>query len=278
MMTKSSTVKVHIAKADNISLIISTYNNTTFLELVLKSVANLHTFPSEIIIADDGSTEDTRNLIDKYRAIIPIPIIHSWIPDKGYRLAKSRNVAIAKAKGEYIVSIDGDMVITPNFIKDHRRIMKKGQFVAGSRARLKEKATKRRCQTMDAIIHFWSRGLSRRLVLLRIPGLHYLIKGHEGLKKVRGCHMAFWKDDFIQINGFEENFEGWGMEDSEFVQRLLNNGIKRKNAKLLAPAIHLYHKEKSTEHVGRNQEILKETINSCKKRATNGVSQYLNNE
>lgn len=87
--------------------------------------------------------------------------------------------------------------------------------------------------------------------------------------------MAFWKEDFIQVNGFEEDFEGWGFEDSEFVQRLLNNGLKRKNAKLLAPAIHLYHKEKGGEQIAKNQEILKQTIALGKKRAVNGVSQYL---
>lgn len=279
MMTKSSTPSGNnIAIADNISLIITTYNSPQFLRLVLKSVMKQRVFPHEVIIADDGSTDETRELIDSYRSLMPVPLIHSWIPNKGFRVAKARNVAIAKAKSEYIIIIDGDMVLTSHFISDHRRLIKKGQFVTGSRARLKKEATQIRCTNQNADIHIWSPGLTRRLVLLRIPGMHYFIKGHDGLKNARSCHMAFWKDDFIQINGFEENFEGWGMEDSEFVQRLLNNGIKRKNAKLLAPAIHLYHKEKSTEHVGRNQEILKETINSCKKRATNGVSQYLNNE
>ena len=232
-------------------------------------------FPLEVIVADDGSTDETRHLIDLYRDIMPVPLLHSWIPDKGFRVAKARNVAISKAKGEYIIIIDGDMVVTPHFISDHSRLMERGQFVTGSRARLKEKATIERCITQNANIHIWSSGLTRRLVLLRIPGMHHFIKGHDGLKNARSCHMAFWKEDFIQVNGFEEDFEGWGFEDSEFVQRLLNNGLKRKNAKLLAPAIHLYHKEKGGEQIAKNQEILKQTIALGKKRAVNGVSQYL---
>lgn len=269
----TNSLKVSIA--NDISLIITTYNNTQFLELVLRSVMKQYTFPREIIIADDGSTKETQYLIDSYRSTMPIPLIHSWIPDKGFRVAKARNIAISKAKGEYIIIIDGDMILTPHFIIDHCRLMKKGQFVTGSRARLKEKATQQRCISRNVNIHIWSRGLSRRLVLLRIPEIHKLIKGYDGLKNARSCHMAFWKDDFIKVNGFEEKFEGWGFEDSEFVQRLFNNGLTRKNAKLLAPAIHLHHKEKSTDQAKRNQQILRETIALCKKRAEYGISQYL---
>ena len=125
--------------APEISLVITTYNSPAFLELVLKSVLRQHVFPLEVIIADDGSGEETRQLIDRYRKIMPVPLIHSWIPDEGFRLSKSRNVAIVKAKGSYIVNIDGDMVLMPHFIEDHRSLMKENQFVAGSRARLKEK-------------------------------------------------------------------------------------------------------------------------------------------
>lgn len=259
----------------NISLIITTYNSPLFLGLVLKSVVKQRIFPCEVIIADDGSTEETQELINSYRLIMPVPLIHSWIPDKGFRVAKARNVAIAKAKGDYIIIIDGDMVLTPHFILDHNSLIKKGQFVTGSRARLKEKATQKRCATQNADIHFWSPGLTRRFVLLRIPGMHRFIKGHDGLKNARSCHMAFWKEDFIKVNGFEENFEGWGFEDSEFVQRLLNNGLKRKNAKLLAPAIHLYHQGKSTEQAEENQKMLEQTVATNKKKAINGVIKYL---
>jgi len=274
-MNNSSNYPSKTSVSNSISLIITTYNNPSFLELVLKTVIRQHTLPREIIIADDGSTNETRHLIDSYRNIIPIPLIHSWIPDKGFRVAKARNVAIAKAQGKYIIIIDGDMLLTPHFISDHQRLMKEGQFVTGSRARLKEKATQQKCKTKNAKIYIWSAGLKRRLVLLRIPGMHHFIKGHEGLKNARSCHMAFWKKDFINVNGFEEDFKGWGFEDSEFVQRLLNIGLKRKNAKLLAPAIHLYHKEKTNTEIEKNRMILEHTIALGKKRANKGIDQYL---
>ncbi len=258
-----------------ISLVITTYNNPPFLELVLKSVGLQRTLPGEVIVADDGSTDDTRRMIDRYRTLLPVPLIHSWIPDRGFRVAKARNEAVARARGTYIILIDGDMVLTPHFVADHIRLMRPGRFVTGSRARLQEAATRRRCRTLDARLHIWSAGLSRRLVLLRVPGLHRLLKGHSGLRNARSCHMAFWKNDFVRVNGFEEAFEGWGYEDSEFVQRLFNIGLQRKNAKLMAPAIHLYHKEKSTERAEANHAMLEHTIRTGKQRAERGVDQYL---
>lgn len=261
--------------APEISLVITTYNSPAFLELVLKSVLRQHVFPLEVIIADDGSGEETRQLIDRYRKIMPVPLIHSWIPDEGFRVAKSRNLAISKATGSYIVLIDGDIVVTPSFIRDHRSLMKVGQFVTGSRARLSKNATEERCRTKDEAIHFWSKGLGRRLVLMRIPFMHHLIKGKTGLSHARSCHIAFWKNDFIQVNGFEENFEGWGYEDSELVQRFYNIGLHRKNAKLLACAIHLYHPEKPMDRADKNRNMLNQTIASGKKKAVLGIDQYM---
>lgn len=271
-MNLSSTIQ---QKNIRVSLVITTYNSPIFLELVLKSVLKQRVFPSEVVIADDGSTDETRLLIDNYRKSFPVPLVHSWIPDRGFRVAKARNVAIAKAQGDYIILIDGDMLLTPHFVEDHIRLMKAGRFVTGSRARLKEKATAQRCANRNADIHIASYGLSRRLVLLRIPWMHNFIRGHRGLRNARSCHMAFWKNDYVKVNGFEEAFEGWGYEDSEFVQRLYNNGLERKNAKLLAPAIHLYHAEKSTERAEANLDMLNGTINSKKLRADRGVDQYL---
>ncbi len=260
---------------NRLSLVITTYNSPAFLELVLKSVLLQRTLPGEVVIADDGSGEETRKLIDRYAATFPVPLIHSWIPDKGFRVAKARNEAIARTKGTYILLIDGDMLLTPHFVEDHARLMRPGQFVTGSRARLKPQATAERCRTLHAKIHIFSPGLGRRLVLLRLPWMHNLLKGHKGLKNARSCHMAFWREDFVRVNGFEEAFEGWGYEDSEFVQRLYNIGLTRKNAKLLAAAVHLYHPEKSKECAESNHRRLEETIRTGKTRADRGVSQYL---
>ena len=256
-----------------ISLIITTYNNPPFLELVLKSVLRQSVYPKEVVIADDGSGPETKKLIERYQRIFPVPLIHSWIPDLGFRASMSRNNAIVKAGGDYIVMVDGDMVLTPHFIKDHQKLMQKGFFVVGSRAPLSEKATRHRLQTLDPVFYFWSPGLMKRQVLIRIPLLSTWLKGKSGISRAKSCNIAFWKEDCVKINGFDESFEGWGYEDSDFFQRLLNIGINRKNAKGMAGAVHLYHPEENRVNAGKNWQMLQETIALKRTRARKGIDQ-----
>ena len=99
-----------------ISLIITTYNRPDALLLVLKSVEHQSLVPNEVIIADDGSNDKTQELIDDFITHSNINIIHSFQKDKGFRAAKSRNKAISKSTGDYIILIDGDMILHRNFI------------------------------------------------------------------------------------------------------------------------------------------------------------------
>ena len=84
--------------------------------------------------------------------------------------------------------------------------------------------------------------------------------------------MAFFRKDCININGFNNEFEGWGREDSEFVVRLLNSGIKRKNLRFSAIQYHLWHNENSRNMLQKNNNILDETINNSLVRCKNGIS------
>ena len=261
--------------AKDISVVVTTYNNPGFLELVLQALERQRVLPGEVIVADDGSGEETRLLIERHKKLIPVPLVHSWIPDEGFRVAKSRNIAVAKASGSYIILLDGDIVVTPDFVADHLRLMQPGRLVTGSRARLGEKATRRHVAEKNAHMTFWTRGLGRRFVMLHAPWLNGLFSHRDVLRRARSCHMAFFRDDFLAVNGFEEKFVGWGYEDSEFVQRLFNHGLHRWNAKLMASAVHLYHKSSPTNRSEENMALLQQTINEHRKRAELGVDQYL---
>ena len=124
------------------TLLITTYNWTDALEIVLMSVENQTIMPDEIIIADDGSTKETEDIIKKWQNKLKNPIIHSWQEDIGFRAAASRNKAIVKSTGDYIIMIDGDLVLHPNFIKEHINHCKLNQFTIGTRVLLKEKYSK----------------------------------------------------------------------------------------------------------------------------------------
>ncbi|RAX55308.1 glycosyl transferase family 2 [Helicobacter sp. 16-1353] len=129
-------------RENSVSLIITTYNQKESLRAVLDSTLRLNKMPSEILIADDGSKADTRELVESYKAKFHIPLIHIWHEDRGFRLSHIRNLAIDSANGEYIIIIDGDMILEPNFVSDHLEKAKKGVFLQGSRVILDEKVSK----------------------------------------------------------------------------------------------------------------------------------------
>lgn len=119
---------VKLAEANqtlSVSLIVTTYNRPDALSAVLQSVLVQKTLPEQVIIADDGSNEQTRAVIEQYQQKFPIPLIHSWQPDTGFKLAESRNRALVQLTSAYIVVIDGDMVMHPEFIQDHLNAAKK---------------------------------------------------------------------------------------------------------------------------------------------------------
>lgn len=124
------------SKKLTVSLVIATYNWPQALECSLKSVLRQSRLPDEVIIADDGSTPQTAALIETYRALFPVPLLHIWQPDEGFQLARIRNKAIAAAQSDYIVQIDGDLVLHRNFISDHCAFSEPGFFATGGRVLL----------------------------------------------------------------------------------------------------------------------------------------------
>ena len=109
------------------SLIITTYNKPDCLRVAIVTAMNQTVPPHEIIVADDGSREETFEVTRELRKQTNIPIVHVWQEDKGFRLNRSRNNAIALASGEYIVLLDGDCFVGPRYIEDHARAARRGR-------------------------------------------------------------------------------------------------------------------------------------------------------
>ena len=264
------------AGSPSISLIIATYNWPRALALVLESVRAQQVMPFEVIIADDGSRTDTRELIDHERQRLPVPLVHVWHEDTGFRLAAIRNKAIAAARGDFLVQIDGDIVLHPKFIAAHRTFARPGSWVQGSRALCSVALTQRLLAGGRAAIGPLSVGLHNRVNAWHAPWLTPLVRGERtGLHRVRGCHMAFWRDDLLRVNGYDEGMEGWGREDSELATRLCNAGVTRRNLKFSAVCYHLWHKQAGTDAVARNHERFMRTVREQRTRCERGIDQYL---
>jgi glycosyltransferase involved in cell wall biosynthesis len=265
-----------------VSLIISTYNWPAALSLCLQSILTLKTLPNEIIIADDGSKEETKKVIDAFAVISPVPVKHIWHSDDGFQLAKIRNKAIAASKGDYIIQIDGDIIMHPFFITDHLRFAKKNSVVRASRTYISEQQSKTMFAQQSVKINFTSKGIANSLSAIRLPLLwplfetSYKNKGDERFE-IHGCNMAFWKVDFIKVNGYNEAFLGWGPEDKELVARLLNVGVQKRFLKLGAIAFHLYHSENKKENLDKNEYLLKDAIVHRTVFCEHGINKYIVN-
>ena len=263
----------------NVTLIITTYNWPESLQLVLESVNYQTILPNQIIVADDGSTEETKDLIAGFNLSSNLDIIHSWQEDSGFRAARSRNKAIAKASGDYIILVDGDSILHKHFVLDHINNAEHGYFVQGSRALLTEKQTKKAID--DKIINFlfFSAQLKNRKNSIHSKLLSLIFSNKKNhLRGIKSHNMAFYKNDCISINGFNNDFEGWGREDSEFVARLLNFGVKRKNVRFNAIQFHLWHNENSRTSLEKNDEMLKYAINNRIQWCVNGINSIQKNE
>ncbi|MGL4909186.1 MAG: glycosyltransferase family 2 protein [Bacteroidales bacterium] len=261
-----------------VSLIVTTYNRPNALSLVLSSVLKQSVMPSEIIIADDGSGDETKELIDRFRGSFSFlcPIIHSWQEDIGFRLSRSRNKAIAQATSDYIILIDGDMLLSPHYIKDHISAAKEGNMYISSRVFLSKAFTdklEKRLQIEN--IPFWTKGIQcNRGNNIRVNQLWKLLPKITRYNQAKG-YMSFWRKDCISVNGFDENYEGWGREDSDFMMRMMNSGIVVRKLKYCALAYHLWHEEASRSHFNENHVFLEQVLLNNTIKTMNGIDKYL---
>ena len=262
-----------------LTLIITTYNWPESLLLVIESIKHQTILPDEVIIADDGSTKETKNLINNFKKDTDLNIIHSWQEDMGFRASRSRNNAIFKSSGDYIVLIDGDTILHTNFVKDHIANAESGFFVQGFRVLLSEKQTKKALAEKIVNFPFFSSEFKNRKNSIHSKLLSLIFSNKKNhLNGIKSCNMAFYRKDCLNINGFNNEFEGWGREDSEFVVRLINSGIKRKNVRFNAIQFHLWHNENSRILLEKNNAMLEDAINNRIQWCENGIISIEKNE
>ena len=253
-----------------ISVILATYNWPQALNLCLHSLSTQTDFDFEIIIADDGSTGATKELIDKHILTMPVSMKHLWQKDEGFRKTQILNQAIHAASGSYIVFLDGDCIVQPDFVMRHRQLTQAGHLVTGSRVLLNEELTKELLSWQSWDFH---RFVSKLFTYRLNGGINKYwplkIKLSDGVwrnykkfvwRRIKGCNMACWKTDALAINGFDESMTGWGHEDADFVFRLQNNGVIRKSGSWCTEVLHLYHRINDQSNAAENARRVREKI------------------
>ncbi len=258
------------------TLVTPTYNWPEALELLLLSARRQTHLPDEVIVADDGSTAETTELIKRFQKDFPVPLIHVRHEDKGNRKPAIMNKAIARASHDYIVEIDGDVIMHPEFIKDHLTMAEADTYLYGSRVSIQEEILAEVFRKKQIDFNWLSRGIKKRNRTLRIPLIADRAKRDpKKSSKLRGCNMSFWRADFIEVNGFNEDLSGWGIDDSELIQRMINNGVQGKRIKHRGIVYHIYHPEQDKSKVGSNEELERRAEEEGITYIDNGVDKYL---
>lgn len=252
-----------------VSLIVLTYNAPDFLDLVIRSVAEQTQLPDEIIVTDDGSTVETKELVDRLSQELNLRIRFLWQKDDGFRASRARNKAAEAANGDYLIFIDGDCVLPRYFIQSHMALSEQGMFVSGNRVLITKKGTEKTLQEKISLpnLSFLAWGIWRILGYVnRVSPLFLRIKIFPRNRKAnkwegaKSCNLSLYKLDFAAVNGFDEAFQGWGHEDADLSARLIANGCLRKDGRYFSPVIHLWHQENNRDLEEDNIERLQAVL------------------
>lgn len=234
-------------------LIVSTYNNPRSLRLCLASVAAQRVATDTVCIADDGSGPETAQAIAEFAAAHPqLRIRHVWHEDRGFEKCAILNKAMASSEADYLVFIDGDVMIHPEFIARHLELARRGRFCTGSLIRLDMATTQAVTPEMvrDGTVfdRRWLRehgaidrfGTWLKTMPLPKPVLEVLDVITPVQKALCGANASLFRDDALAVNGYDEEFK-YGGEDKDFGVRLANRGIRGRHLRYTAPLVHLEH-------------------------------------
>lgn len=268
------------------SVIITTYNNPDWLEKVLWGFSCQTNSNFDVVIADDGSGNTTRDLIDDMRAKVPFAIQHLWQEDEGFRKCRILNQAILQASGEYLIFTDGDCIPRRDFVETHLKHLQPGAYLSGDYVRLpmntsvainKEDILSGSCFELEYLIAngYPEKKISQRL---KAKGLKATLLDTFSFVRANwyGNNASGWKKDLVAINGFDERM-AYGGSDWEFGDRLNRYGIKRKRVRYRAIVLHLDHSRSYADPdlIKKNKAIWDEAVQKKTVWTDFGISTHL---
>lgn len=236
------------AGAPQAALIVSTYNWPEALGRVLESALRQTCRDFEIVVADDGSRPDTGAAVERVLrgGSVPVPWCHVRQEDTGFRQSRVRNLGVRHSRAPYLIFIDHDVLLHPEFVADHLALAGPKTILIGKRCFLPPEVS-------SALIANglgprwwpapWLRGLENRKNAIHCPILgRRLARPRTFQTALRGCNLSVHRDDFLRVDGFDEAYDGvWGREDSDFCYRLFHTGAVARNLWFLGLQAHLHH-------------------------------------
>ncbi len=270
-----------------LSVIVPTYNRPQALKLCLLSLASQSIIPNEVLIADDGSTMETRDtVLDMQKKLKhAFPIQHVWHEDIGFRKPKILNETVRRSTGDYLVFIDGDCMAHRHFIRSHVEYSSPDAILSGKRVEIGKELTGDLLSGGTIMNSFnlrllWDAVMKRsrkveEAIMLRNPYLRHITHRDRITDDgVWGCNFSLYKSLFIAINGCDEDFLDGSIEDNDLGIRVLNQGKQIRSLRGLAIIFHLWHKSSwsfENDKYQHNLSILKRRIDNHEMVCKNGM-------
>jgi Glycosyltransferases involved in cell wall biogenesis len=267
-----------------ISVIFTTYNSPEWLQNVLWGFDYQDDDHFEIVIADDGSREETRKLVEKFSVSSSKAVQHIWQPDDGFQKCRVLNKAIVAAKGEYLIFTDGDCIPRGDFVTTHRKHAEAGRFLSGGYLKLPMKASKQITQedikqgNCFDVNWLKSQGMTKTKGFMKLnagPRKEAIFNALTPTKPTWNGHNAScFKQDALTINGYDERLRYGGL-DREFGERLENANIRGKQIRYSAVVVHLDHARgyESPEDWQRNRDIRQSVAQNKTVATEHGIQQ-----
>lgn len=265
-----------------ISIILATYNREDALDVVLRSLSRQSDSDFEIVVADDGSTQRTAEIVTEWKRRLGVAVTHVWHADTGFRLAEIRNRAIVRSSGTYCIFLDGDCIVPADFVAAHRALAEPNWFVAGNRILLSRAVTESIFRDhlapdqwgLGDVVKLRLKGdVNRAAPFVRLP-LGVLRKMQpRNWRDVRMCNFGVFRADLDRVDGFDAIYQGWGREDSDLVVRLLHAGVRRKGGHFATGVLHLWHPEANRSRLQENDQRLQALLRGTRTRAERGLSE-----
>ena len=274
-------------KKERISVIVTLYNRLEYARNIILSLLHQTLMIDELVFADDGSKDDVADVIKDLVDRCPFEIKVVYQEDIGFRLARSRNNGARVATGDFLIFLDQDVIMPDDFIEKiyNNRKVKRITFTRGfltseeEKNRIQEIINKKYdFNEIYKIIYTYQDNKNFKRVIYKdiFYSFLYKLKLRKRGAKIAGLMFALYKTDYLAINGFDENYRGWGKEDDDFCNRFFKYGGETYCVLLKECIIHMYHKVASSKSESPNEDYYQKRKQEISKNNFKSINGYSN--